>query len=185
MRIAERDQAKAEHRADDRIAALGAAVDALHRLERGFRGQRFVRVELVREHVEQHFRVRLGVDVAAILLEHLAPQRVGVDQVAVVRERDAERRVDVERLGLVGAFGAGGRIAAMGDADPALQQRHRVLVEHVAHQSVALVHAQLAAVGGGDAGGVLAAVLEHGQPVVELCRDFSGSDDSDDAAHDV
>src|SRR5688572_8022427 len=73
----------------------------------------------------------------------------------------------------------------MGDAHPALQQRHRVLVEHVAHKSIALVHAQLAAVCGGDASGVLAAVLEHGQPVVELCRDFSGSDDADDAAHGV
>ena len=75
--------------------------------------------QLVREHVEQHFGVGLGVDVAAVLFEHLAPQRVGVDQVAVVRQRDAERRVDVERLRLVRAFGAGGRIAAVADADAA------------------------------------------------------------------
>src|SRR3546814_5488169 len=59
----------------------------------------------------------------------------------------------------------------------------RSVVEHVAHQSVALVHAQLGAVGGGDARRVLAAVLQHGQSVVQRCRDFSGSDDADDAAH--
>src|SRR3546814_2807774 len=68
-----------------------AAVDALDRAERGLRAQHLLPVELVREHVEQHFRIRLGVDVAPILLEHLAAQRIGVDQVAVVRQRDAVR----------------------------------------------------------------------------------------------
>ena len=33
----------------------------------------------------------------------------------------------------------------MGDADAAFEQAHRVLVEHVAHQAVALVYVQLAA----------------------------------------
>ena len=71
----------------------------------------------------------------------------------------------------------------MGDADAPFQQRHRLRVEHVAHQAVALVHAQAGAVHGGDAGGVLAPVLEDGQAVVQLGRDFALADDSDDAAH--
>src|SRR5690606_21090426 len=111
-------------------------------------------------------------------------QRVGVDQVAVVGQRDAERRVHVERLRLVAALAAGGGIAAMGDADAAFEQRHRLRVEHVAHQAVALVHAQLAAVGRRYPGGVLAAVLEDGQAVVQLRGDLILADDSDDAAHD-
>src|SRR3546814_449012 len=74
-------------------------------------------------------------------------------------------------------------LSAVTDAHAAFQQRHRAVVKHVAHQSVALVHAQLGAVGGGDARRVLAAVLQHGQSVVQRCRDFSGSDDADDAAH--
>src|SRR5690606_41462095 len=41
----------------------------------------------------------------------------------------------------------------------------------------------LGAVGGGDARRVMAAVLEHGQPVVERGRDLGGGDDADDAAH--
>src|SRR5690606_9601494 len=78
---------------------------------------------------------------------------------------------------------AGGGIAAVADAHPALQQAHAAVVEHVAHQAVALVHAQGGAGGGGDAGRVLAAVLEHGQAVVQRGRDPGGSDDADDAAH--
>src|SRR5690606_35694955 len=48
---------------------------------------------------------------------------------------------------------------------------------------VALVHAQPRAVARGDAGGVLPAVLQHRQAVVQRGRDFSGSDDADNAAH--
>src|SRR5690606_20714884 len=102
---------------------------------------------------------------------------------AVVRQRDAVWRVHVERLGLVVAFAAGGGIAAVGDADPALEQAHGLAVEHVAHQAVALVHAQVRAIRRGDACRVLAAVLEHGQAVVEFRRDVLVGNDADDPAH--
>ena len=136
-------------------------------------------VELVREHVEQHFGIGLGVDVAAVLLEHLAPQRVGVDQVAVVRQRDAVRRVDVERLGFVGAVAAGGRVAAMADADAALEQRIAASSNTSLTRPLPLCTRSLRAVGRGDAGGVLAAVLQHGQAVVELRRDVAVADDAE------
>src|SRR3546814_2861706 len=71
VRVAERHQAQAKHGRDHGVAATRAAVDALDRAERGLRAQHLLPVELVREHVEQHFRIRLGVDVAPILLEHL------------------------------------------------------------------------------------------------------------------
>lgn len=136
-----------------------ASAHVLDRAERGIRGQHALLVQLVREHVEQHFGVGFGVDVAAVLLEHLATQGVGVDQVAVVRQRDAVRRIHVERLRFVAAFAARRGIAAMADADAALQQRHLARAEGIAHEAVALHDAQLGAVGGGDAGGVLSAML--------------------------
>src|SRR5690606_38120329 len=43
--------------------------------------------------------------------------------------------------------------------------------------------AQLPAIGGHDAGGILAAVLQHGQCVIELLVDWSASDDACNAAH--
>jgi hypothetical protein len=67
-----------------------------------FASSRVVRraFELERQHVEQHLRIGIGVDVTEVELEELAFQRLAVRQVAVVRKRDAERRVDVERLRL-------------------------------------------------------------------------------------
>ena len=42
---------------------------------------------------------------------------------------------------------------------------------------------QFAIADGGDARGILAAVLQHGQRVVDALVDRAGSDDADDAAH--
>ena len=121
---------------------------------------------------------------APILADQDLGELGGVGEVAVVAEADAVGRVDVERLRLGGAVAAGGRVAHVADADVALELEHVVLLEHIAHQSAALAHAQLAvARGGGDAGGVLAAMLQHRERIVEALIDRARSDDADDAAH--
>jgi len=71
----------------------------------------------------------------------------------------------------------------VGDAELAGEQLHVRHVEHVARQAVALVQADAVAVDGGDAGRVLATVLQHRQAVVEGRGDVAGAGDSDDAAH--
>ena len=93
-------------------------------------------------------------------------------------------RVDVERLRL-GRVGrrAGGRVAAMGDADVARQRAHVARAEHVAHHAGALVHVEGVVLAGDDARRVLAAVLQEQQPVVEQLVDGRASDDSEDPAH--
>ena len=48
-------------------------------------------LQLVREHVDQHLRVRPRVDVPQVGAEHLFFQLIGVDEIAVVAEHDAER----------------------------------------------------------------------------------------------
>ena len=48
-----------------------------------------------------------------------------------------------------------------------LQLQHVPLLEHVAHQAAALAQEQLAFVAGHDARGVLAAVLQHRQRVID------------------
>src|SRR6185437_9465931 len=55
--------------------------------------------------------------------------------------------------------------------------------EHVAHQPGAAMQAQAVAVEGGDARGVLAAVLQDGQTVIQRGGDFAPADDADDSAH--
>src|SRR5690606_41252431 len=71
----------------------------------------------------------------------------------------------------------------MADADAPRQQPHLRLHEHVLHQAVALVDVQPVAVHGGDAGRVLATVLQDLQRVVQAGGDRPGADDSADAAH--
>ncbi|MEW5314961.1 MAG: hypothetical protein WDW38_006420 [Sanguina aurantia] len=84
--IAKRDQAIAEHQRHAGLATTGAHVNAGDGLEDMVRCQRHavLDLQLVRQHVEQYFGVGIGIDVAAIVLEHLAAQRFGVHQVAVV-----------------------------------------------------------------------------------------------------
>ncbi len=71
----------------------------------------------------------------------------------------------------------------MRDADAAFQRGHPLGIEHIAHQAIGLLHAQAGAVGGGDAGRVLATMLEDGQAVIQLPGDVLVADDSDDATH--
>ena len=124
-------------------------------------------------------------EAAAILADQNLGELGGVGEVAVVAEADAVRSVDVEGLRLRGAVAAGRRVTHVADADVTLELEHVVLLEDIAHESTALAHAQLAfARGGGDAGGILAAMLQHRERIVEALVDGAGSDDADDAAHD-
>ena len=142
-------------------------------------------LELERQHVQQHFAVGVGVDVAKIELEELALQLFAVGQVAVVAERHAERRIDVERLRLgIGIRGAGGGIAAMADAGGAHEVAHVAGTEHVLHESRSLVHVENRTLAGDDARGVLAAVLQQQEAVVEQLVDRRMRDDADDATHE-
>ncbi len=69
-----------------------------------------------------------------------------IHQVAVVRQHDAEGRVHVERLRFLGIRRRSGRrVAHVGDAARARQRAHVARAEDVAHQAVALVHAELLA----------------------------------------
>ena len=88
---------------------------AAHRREHIGRRQRQTArgfFQLVGQHVEQHFGVAVGVDVAVVGGKQLGFQLGGVGQVAVVRQDQAKRRVDVKRLSLVFAVGIARRWVA-------------------------------------------------------------------------
>ena len=96
----------------------------------------------------------------------------GIGQVAVVRQHDAERRADVKRLRFGAAAGiAGGGIAHVGDAGVAGEIAHVAGAEYVAHHADVFVHVERIVFDGNDAGGVLAAVLQHLQAVVQQLVD--------------
>ena len=73
--------------------------------------------QLVGEHVEQHFAVRLGVHMAQVLGIDLLVQLGGVGEIAVVRQHDAKGGAHIKGLGFGGAACvACGRVANVGDA---------------------------------------------------------------------
>ena len=66
----------------------------------------------------------------------------------------------------------------MADGDVALHRRQRLLVEHLADQAEILEDQHLGAVGDGDAGGFLPAVLQRVQAEVSEFGDlFTGGPD--------
>ena len=124
------------------------------------------------EHVQQHFGVRVGVDVAQIMTEHVGLQLFGVGEVAVVGQYDAERRVHIERLCLGQAGGrTGGGVTHMRNAGVAHQRAHVSGAENVAHHAAALVHMKGLATGGNDTGGILTAMLQYLQAVIQQLVD--------------
>lgn len=142
------------------------------------------RLQLVGQHVQQHFRVGIGVDVAAVDAVERLTQLAPVGQVAVVGEHDAERGVDVERLGLfLAGAGAGGGIADLADARGARQGTHVARAEYVAHQAVRLVHIELVALRRRNARGILPAMLQQQQAVIEQLVDRPAPDDPYDSTH--
>jgi hypothetical protein len=148
VRVAEGEQAVA---GDQRHHGVRAAQALVHVLDRGKHLGRVQRhatrraLQLVREHVEQHLGVALGVGVAVVGGEQLRTQCVRVGQVAVVHQHDAEGRVHVEGLRLFFAVRvARGRVAHLAQAHVARQRAHVAGAEHVAHHALGLVHEELA-----------------------------------------
>jgi hypothetical protein len=118
-------------------------------------------LQLGGEYVQQHFGVRLGVEVAPILARDHFGELRGIGQIAVVGQTDAVGRIDVKGLGLGRVVTAGSRITHMAYADMAAQLEHVMLFEDIAHQTLALADEQLALLRGHDAGGILPAVLQY------------------------
>jgi hypothetical protein len=140
-------------------------------------------LQFVGEDVQQDLRIGIRVDMAQILAEQILFELPGIGEVAVVRQTDAERRVDVKRLCLGAGLAAGGRIAHMADAHIAQQPQHVPGMEHVAHQTVVLAQIQALLVAGHDAGGILSAMLQDGQAVVQGLIDPFTRHDTDDSTH--
>ncbi len=96
----------------------------------------------------------------ALFLEVVA-QDLGVDQVAVVTHGErAVSAFDANGLGVLFAAGACRRVAGVADGDMAGKIAEVVLFEDLGDEAHAAVHVDPEAVGGGDAGALLAAVLE-------------------------
>ncbi|MND41941.1 hypothetical protein D3C80_327000 [compost metagenome] len=183
--IAKADEAVADHQGHHGIGAADLLVHLAHRREDVLRPQRHLvaQIQLVGQHVQQHFRVGGGVDVAAGHLELLLLERLGVGEVAVVGQHHAVGRVHVKRLGFSGTGAACGGISDMSYADMPLQSLHVAHFKHILHQAVGLALPEVSTVNGHDPGGILSPVLQHRQGVVEGLIDGGGANYTDNTAH--
>ena len=186
-RVAEREQSVARDQGHHRVGAAATPMHVRHRGKDGLGVELLAlcgELQFVREHVEQHFRVGVGIDVAQILTEHLLLQYLGIGQVAVVAEDDPERGVDIERLCLPGVERRPrGGITAVSDAGAARERAHVPGAKHVAHHPGPLVHVERLVFRRDDPGCVLAAVLQQQQPVVQQLIDRRLRHHSENAAH--
>ncbi len=97
-----------------------------------------------------------------------------VHQISVVPQchSGAGRGVAEHRLRVLPSGLAGGGVSAVPDGDVALHGRQCLLVENLADQTEVLEHQHLGSVRDGDAGRLLASVLQRIQPVVGELGDF-------------
>ena len=149
VRVAEAEDAVADHHRDDGVSAAAAPIDGVGRGKNVGRrdARRADPLQLGGEHVEQHFGIGAGVQVPAVFPHQHFGEFASIGQIAVVAETDAVGRIDIERLRIVGAVGTGRRIADVADADVALEFDHVLLLKHIAHQARVLAHEQLARLG--------------------------------------
>src|SRR5205085_2848567 len=129
------------------------------------------------------FRVVRRLEADAALGEQL-PQAPRVDDVAVVGDGDlAALALYDHRLRVAEDARTGGGVAGVADGGHAVEAVQRVLVEDLADQPHALVAAEGLPVGDGDAGALLAAVLQRKEAEVgQASHILAGGEDAEDAA---
>ena len=101
-RIAESQQTVTGDHNNDGIRPPATAMNTGYRTKDGFRIKLVAGsgcLQFVRQYVQQHFRIGIGIDVTQILKEHFLLQLLRVGQVAVMRQYQAKRRIYVKRLG--------------------------------------------------------------------------------------
>ena len=168
---------------------VGAAATHVHAGDRGedvFRGGRHLApaLQFMGENVEQHFGIGIGVDMAQIVAEQVLAQFAVVGEIAVVGEGEAVGGIDIQRLGQGRAAAAGGGVAHVGDAHLPGEPPHVAGAENILDQAVVLAQIEFAAVAGHDAGGILAAVLQHRQGVIQAKANILAGNNPNQTTHD-
>ncbi len=132
--------------------------------------------------MRNHLRIRLGLESVAAGDELIAQVAEVLDD-AVVDDRDAAGAI---------AMGVGVEIAratvrgpaSVAQADPCTGRVAAEGVRQNGHLTGSLLNEQVSILGDeGDAGGVVAPVLEASQPIEQDRSSFSGSGVADDSAH--
>ena len=124
----------------------------------------------MRDELDDDLGVGGGLEEGALALEARA-QIAEVHQIAVVRNGDeALGGFDANGLRVEQRGVAGGRVARVADGDIAGELRSTSSVKMSATRPMPLMFERCCAVGGGDAGGLLSAMLQSVEHEVDLAR---------------
>ena len=185
--VAKRQHALPCDQGNHGVRALDAPVHLAYRREDRLHIQRLPPggvLEFMRQHVEQHFGIAIGVDVAVVHGGKFRFERVGVGQVAVVHQHDAKGRVHVKRLRLFFAEGiTRRRVAHLAQTAITRQRPHIAGTEHVFDHALGLVHEEFFFLLGDDPRSILAPVLQKQQGVIDQLVHGCVADNADDSAH--
>ncbi len=188
MRVTERQQAIPRDHRHHGVCAATTAMHGRDRREDGFGIEAEVcgiGLQFVRQDVEQHFRIGTGVHMAHVLEEQFFLQLRRIGEIAVVPQHQTERRIHIERLRFVVINGGtSGRIAHMGDTRIAGKRAHVAGAKHVVRQTIALVQMKSIALQRCNARGILTAMLQHLQTVIQQLIDGGLRYDAENATHD-
>jgi len=125
------------------------------------------RAGLTGQQMENDLGVGVGLKDRPVLFQ-LGTQLLRIDQVAVVGDgHRAVRGIGRDRLGIAQARGAGGGVAHMPDGTMAGEALETLAAEGVGHPAHGLLHLKGPAVGRGDAGRFLSAVLQRIEPEID------------------
>src|SRR5439155_14848790 len=161
---------------NDRIRAI----EPLHRVREGL----LERLGIMRDERRDHLGVGGRGELSALGAQLLA-QLGGVRQVAVVPQRDgAGGPVLDEWLGVRPLGRAGGRVARVPDRDVAVQAPELLLGEDLRDEAHVAQDGEVAAIGDGDSGRLLASVLERKEAEVGDASDIATRRaNAEDATH--
>ena len=135
-----------------------------------------------RHQVHDHFGVAGGLEDRAAMFERAA-QLAGVGEIAVVRQRQlALVAIDDDGLRVDQRSVAGGGVARVADGGGAGQPREHRGLKDFLHQAHAFFEMQRGAVGGDDAGGFLAAMLQGVESQIGELGGFGMAEDAADTA---
>ena len=120
-----------------------------------------------------------------ISAENMLPQLIIIGEIAVVGHANPIGRVDIKGLGQCRTGAARSGIAHMAYTQVAYQSQHMIALEHILYQSLAFALMLLTLMIGNNTSGILPAVLQHGQCIIEPQIDFRCPRNTYYTAHDL
>ena len=187
VRVSESHNTVTGDHADDGIRTFHAFMYTGNCLEQGFFIQRMTlsgERQLISKHVQKHFGVAGRIDMTTVQFVKFLSQLFGVCQIAVVSQNNTEGCIDVKRLRFIRSRCISlSRITYLSNTAVTEQVSHIASSKNVTHKAHAFMHMEMTSFNRTDTGGVLTAVLQQQECIVQPLVNGTGSVQRHYSAH--